>query len=130
MIDIKYLAVYLPYGVNYKVTQVDDVEVMYTLKILDADVNHFQSKLLLKPMSEIDDHQIGLLNVIKDITGNPRPVWAMVKDMILERPIMYGNYYDRWPHGIFQFLIQNHYDVFGLIDQDLAIPLPKNEEEE
>ena len=127
-LEIKHLAPYLPYRLKY----VDSNNNIVDLKAIDNDI-HFvnfgwgdakeysEIKPILRPLSEFDNSEY--IGLIRDYVLNKN--WCDA----------YDDYFEIWfddmtnvhklvlqaPYCIFQYFLENHFDVFGLIEQNLAI---------
>lgn len=117
--ELKHLAPYLPYRLNCLVPFTSHGKVIEPLvgvkhnefyvggKIIDVDVWDF--KPILRPLSDLTKEELknqGFETHIDYLThekGNP--IFA--------------------PYQMVKYLFSQHFDVFGLIDQDLAIDINK-----
>jgi len=115
-LELKHIAPYLPYGLNGRYTlsevitlsagQKDEVR----NKILAPDCVPFflsNCKPILRPMSDLDTDD---------------DAWFHKKTSI-EYVIEFNSVLDDLDYSTVQLMIANRYDVFGLIDQGLAIDI-------
>jgi len=123
-LELKHLAPYLPYGLkvgkhfeNEFFSEEMDVSTMMSL------FNDTRKKPILRPL--IDLTVCGNSeNIFKDLSDK-----AYLKGMSDENwddfcsQIRMEKGYDLIPHWIYQDLIKNHFDVFGLIEKGLAIDI-------
>jgi hypothetical protein len=119
-LELKHLAAYLPYNMRY----LDNKNKIVDLKSIDNDVHlinfgwgdakqYSEIKPILRPLSDLD----------KEITHdgktfNPK----FVIDMAFPSERM-GLNPAIWSHRVVKKLHEWHFDVFGLIEQGLAIDI-------
>jgi len=131
-LELKHLTPYLPYGLKAVSTQ-DIQGVLYKeinlterfFSMPTAILTNF--KIILRPFSDLT----------KEITVNnedfvPYEHSTFVEAIIANEYLKYlceakaDLSEDRWiPYSVVQLLFEWHFDVFGLIDQDLAIDINK-----
>ena len=108
-LELKHLAPYLLYGLNFYVEHKNGSRLDNWIMNVDTNLRQiivFQNKPILKPLSELEDY---FQEVNKPYNY---PDFGH-----MERSILSG-------HASFEFvneLIQDHYDVFGLIEKGLAV---------
>jgi hypothetical protein len=137
-LELKHLASYLPYGV--KVIHEDEIkeihgiindEIYLSYNDIGTDNNYCFAEdiiLILRPLSQLtteiehNGEKFVPINVIRkfglghvDFITTEREGW--IED--------YGNegWISRLPYGILEFLLSLHFDIYGLIDKNLAIEL-------
>ena len=134
-IELKYLAPYLPYvlkviniemyenGFRTKHCIKNLVLSPYNLEIGLKDIDGVKEKPILYPISDFGDKDN--LREVHEFIGLGN--WCEA----------YDNYFDAWfndacsirklvlqaPQEVFNYFIANHFDVFGLIDEGLAISM-------
>ena len=121
---IEYFAAYLPYGVRLS-TSVFHNE-LYPLTIeeglfwnrgmtIQDSVNN-NAKLILKPLHEVDLQDFVDENQFKMSDALYQYISAFDDDVSNQDVIVMSA-----PYIIFQWLLKNHYDVFGLIEKGIAV---------
>jgi len=116
-LESKHLAPYLPYGlkvllVNHK--SLDGKEHIFNMNSINVDViKGTIRKPILRPLSDL----AGEIERLKKLSSfSIDEGW--IEDCISK--ISPADILD-FPFGIVQFLFENHFDVFGLIEKGLAI---------
>ena len=123
-IELKHLTPYLPYGLVWSVSEVDDNRPYnreMTLLNIRELIGYTQRKPILRPLSDLTE-------TIEH--GNERftPSFRIDENCSKGDEPNYQSLIDdpRWCHSlpnyIHVYLLQWHFDVFGLIDKGLAIP--------
>ena len=111
-LELKHLAPYLPYGLKILSKYKNDVEgIVYLMGIenIETIITHDSRKPILRPLS--------------DLTIEFKDDFRFT-----ERAITIHKYgLNHWLKGlrfdIVEFLFENHFDVFGLIEKGLAIDI-------
>lgn len=124
MLELKHLAPYLPYGLRIKE---DNCEFEMTGSFLDEWFNWgepMKGKPILRPLSDL---RSGVLNCIQyrntDIEIDTHNLAWTVQDNEVYYPA--GDYeipFDLW-YGNYEKLLSEHYDIFRLIEKNLAIDI-------
>lgn len=128
-LELKHLAPYLPYGLkcSYRGGNVSELSFDY---LSDFGCDYF--KPILRPLSDLlkEGLYIGHLN-IETITDESYPV-DYEEDNIKDLDVYLENWIESksndyhvnfLPHGLVNELISEHFDVFGLINNGLAIDI-------
>lgn len=139
-LEVKHLAPYLPYGLQLQYVVrgiVEKVGTMVTInhnenethptkiRISMGDGEHiWMFKPILKPLSKLTKRELqdncnsDGINFVVDILINKEntKAAALLKLVSSKEPSV-----EDIPLGIANYLFKNHYDVFGLIEQDLAV---------
>ena len=117
-LELKHIAPYFPFKMKYKNTKNDNI---YTMRSLSSEINmvdfgwgdamELQEVIpIFKPMSELTENEAkdghymsGFSNygALQILTNNP----------------LLGHYF------MVTYLLENHYDIFGLIEKGLAIDI-------
>ena len=154
-IELKHLAPYLPYKLKMlhydkkKVLNAGQGSSVHWVGITHA-LNHQENiKPLLHPLSRLTEENFWkpLLQLLID-RGIYKKQWADGHDnydaRIIEKPfgkifklqnhddwvlILSFNEIDRCKTIVFNWLVENHFDVFGLIDKGLAEPIELNDKD-
>jgi hypothetical protein len=136
-ITLKELAPYLPYGAQYKSgygnirkLNLSSVVKLYAYKKIDC-------KIILRPLSDLTkgnrseegdsyldelDHMYGDCVSTFEISKNNELLYFTAKDEVSQTET--HTYTERsMPWYLMEFLLQRHFDVFGLIDKGLAIDI-------
>lgn len=139
-LELKHIAPYLPYGINVKTRVNTRFSKIIIEKITGTDLDQLGIfkiyKPILRPLSDLE----------KEIEHGERFVPILkLKELFLDNTLNYGlsiwgwvgfwNDYNQIPmfltgeimpechYGIFEFLLEYHFDVFGLIEKGLAIDI-------
>lgn len=124
-LELNHLAAYLPYGLrlsvikNYSIGDgfwqqkgnEADLEAAY----LNVQLTH--CKPILRPLSDLVIDE----NLIEDFIGLGN--WCNAYDEYIDHWYPDSSYAKKAPYVIFEYFLANHYDVFGLIDNGLAIDI-------
>jgi hypothetical protein len=134
-ITLKELSAYLPYGLKVQTIygEVETMELLGENDILtDGDEYSFVSiKPILRPISEIDTYimhkgkKVNVLNTMCDYwecewNGVTNEFELPFKNLTIEFSC------NELPYMLVDILLEYHFDVFGLIDDNLAIPVTKD----
>jgi hypothetical protein len=128
-LDLKHLAPYLPYGLDVKTDKYGVTKLLAVSKIhlyidfLYYRISYDKVKPILRPLSNFGDsddtrkvHEFIGLGKWCDFYDEYFRVWfddlENVDKLILQAP-----------YEIFNYFLANHFDVFGLIEQGLAISI-------
>ncbi len=106
-IESKHLAAYLPYKVQMYMEPLDSRKVTpYTLvgSYIDTAID-FQNRPILKPLFAIPQEIVDMSPY-----NNHDELIEAIEDQLC-------------PHNIWRVCVANHFDVFGLIEQGLAIDI-------
>ena len=145
-LELKHLAPYLPYGLNWFCLDIDsrEFECLPTIKLLDlvdgtfeiggmdVNINELPNpngltiKPILRPLSDllIKGELNPEFNTITSVHFNPDYNDDLVKTV--EDFINYDNQLKLYfPFEFWQLLFKHHFDVFGLIEKGLAIDINK-----
>jgi len=120
-LELKHLAHYLPYGLKMYWENLDGSKIdPWTLRPDSlSTVLDFQNKPILRPLSDLwSDHAIeGHRDELSewDIERIEEAI-AFIKVGLIHISLV-----DKLSFETVQFLISKHYDIFGLIDKNLAI---------
>jgi hypothetical protein len=127
-LELKHITPYLPYRlkgvVNGWVLLVSGIDKPYTLseviiKFLneksDEPIQNF--KPILKPLSDLRDNKDFIRKFGGDNPNNLRMCNLDIDDLI-NNGLEFETYY-----GYYEWLIENHFDVFRLIENNLAIDI-------
>ena len=130
---LKHLAPYLPYGLeimNYNGEAKPIVKKLESLRTFTGALAHPKSKPILRPLIDLtkDKNFIDFCDE-EIICGS----WRFKYDEILiniettEKNVFLlvnsGEVADECPLLFYNWLLQNHYDIFGLIEKGLAIDI-------
>jgi len=143
-LTIKELAPYLPYGlkvafiVRYEIRRIAtlsslyDIENYYDIKLSigHSDSEHiWMFKPLLRPLSQLTEEieHNGEKFVPKDKIPNYTKVDENGTLYILVDGTQWQSNPLRWDYETVNWLISLHFDVFGLIDRGLALPIDGKE---
>lgn len=108
-LELKHFAPYLPYELKYK-----DIPEGYTkertldIHTIDWALNH--GKLILRPMEDIFKEEFYYKLQNQDDLYE-------IEDAIKNDTVLYLGY------DLILFLVSNHFDIFGLIEEGLAIDI-------
>ena len=117
-LELRHLAPYLPYGLKCQWFRTED-QTLVTNELNITDYywligrQHFQP--ILRPMSDFKP-------------GEGASTWAIEVDKMFNYNVYMLSGYshvktERYPYVVFNYLIENHFDVFDLIDKGLAIDI-------
>lgn len=123
-LELKYITPYLPYGLHIKHDEgacliicgafkkhTRDDYFTYSLLNWDKDIKSDEAKPILRPMSDFWDTSKSWMQQVLDI-DNSIEFWSGEFD----NPC-------NLPYVCFEVLIRNHFDVFDLLSQNLAISI-------
>jgi hypothetical protein len=116
-LELKHLASYLPYGLKFKDSYADDVSI-YTLS--SNQLSHWESGHIkpflpiLRPLSQLT----------QEIEHNGERFVPM--DLLAEDSCFYfdNKFVLAQPYWVIEKLLEWHFDIYGLIDNNLAIQKP------
>lgn len=110
--ELKYFATYLPYGVKVRNEMwPNSIQVLNTINITRfISYEAHKTKLILKAISTENENCISENDLSETKCHSRLRLIAMVKTNSLY-------------HFKFEYLVSQHYDVFGLIDAGLAIDI-------
>ncbi len=132
-LELRHFAAYLPFGLKFRISEG---------KIFNLNANHIfnnhtgnykgldrGAKIILRPLSDLTKEiEVGgeMFVPIKEfmilygggLTEKGKPIWE--SDFVAN--IMYS-YYGSLSYGVMEKLFEWHFDVFGLIEQELAIDI-------
>jgi hypothetical protein len=113
-LELKHLSAYLPYGVRTNIGRYSETNVELDLGFLISyEIDAF--KPILRPLSELVIDE----KLIEDFIGLGN--WCNAYDEYIDHWYPDASYAQQAPYVIFEYFLVNHYDVFGLIENDLAI---------
>ena len=128
-LELKHLAPYLPYGLNYqRINRFGEIE---TELLEGKSLNDFyvkDIKPILRPLSDLTEALKDIYRFASNVEIKQYDYVLYVdyylmdekfNDNIYRRPFNF----DGCPQGIYKQLIEHHFDVFGLIDKGLAIDI-------
>ena len=133
-IELKHLAPYLPYGLKGK--EFAESEKMYELTIIQTNAkykfiwnlvdNHLANsridcKPILRPLSDLNTFKP------KSLLGRTTFEWSYYET---KEHLITSIKTQKVNHNIWQFLLEHHFDVFGLIEKGLAIDINKINEQD
>jgi hypothetical protein len=126
-LELKHLAPYLPYGLKslgYYPNGGQNIQEVTTLNVLNLLDFDSRRQPILRPLSDLTEHKDGFiqLKVIRDMNLGHVDYITNERDHWISE---YGidGFINKMPHGIFQKLIEWHFDLFNLIPQGLAIDI-------
>ena len=111
-LELKHLAPYLPYGLSIKnsIGKVIELTVMDFCYHLDKGF-----KPILRPLSDLKEGDFGEYLIEEFYTLDfEKQILRILED---------NRWVNQCDYLLIQLLIENHYDVFGLIDKGLAIDI-------
>lgn len=120
-LDFRHLAPYLPYGLKVMHT---DWNAQLTMTITGSGNNDLSiedvaeyAKPILRPMSDLIQHRIFSIigNSYENVSAHANGHIGFYIDDRYEYDVKY------YPYEVVEMLLENHFDVFGLIGQSLAI---------
>lgn len=125
-LEIKHLSVYLPYGLKFKTNT--GWCTLLTINYDDNLINESYEetydlkdiKPILRPLSDLYKEDLNYLvnNHSTDWFADTNNEY-LINDY-LEKENLH-HYIEFLPFGLVQWFIENHYDIFGLIEKGLAI---------
>ena len=128
-LTIKELAPYLPYGLKIRMFLYNfgDCEITMGLKNIEPDKIFNKDLEQLPPTEPLKEVGISvvlsdsfikpILRPLSDLTTNAFIFKKDLEHIKLHNEVITMRYY------VVEYLFQNHYDVFGLIEQNLAIDI-------
>jgi hypothetical protein len=120
-LEVKHLAPYLPYGLKmYTKAGVWDLVVYkaqaeYKYGVMIGEAMNCGVKPILRPLSELKFSKDFILKFGGDNPNNLKMCKLDIDDLV-NNGLEFETYY-----GYYEWLLENHFDVFGLIDKGLAI---------
>jgi len=130
-LELKYLATYIPYNLKilHSANKVDTMASITNLAIhttIGHTLNHFaflEFKLILKPISFLKKDKEVLDNLAKKLSEAKTSIYGFEssKKWILE--VIKDEDATALPFFLTELLISQHYDVFGLIEEGLAVDM-------
>ena len=130
-LELKHIAPYLPYGLKVIINGSDKITRMLVLNsVLFKNQIEIQTvwgtygdmgfKPILRPLSDLTDpewrNKIYYFNLgCTDWVTKERETWV--------KEYKHDGWLNRVPYGIVVFLLENHFDIFGLIEKGLAIDI-------
>ena len=134
-LELKHLVGYLPYGLKFRVN-LSDVQENYnnelrefTLTTANLDLLlGYGGKPILRPLSDLTKEIDGVvhLDIIKEIYPNVPNFYSLLRTKTLDLFALCDTIVE---YCVVQYLFQHHFDVFSLIDNNLAIDINKIENE-
>jgi hypothetical protein len=131
-ITLKELAAYLPYNAKARIYSVDNTSAILKLTtdfIYSWELHDFKIKPILRPITDVENdiiHNGKTVNVLDIMNGFWGVEWLGATEEF-ELPEVYGRNIilspEDLPYDLFQVLLEYHFDVFGLIEDNLAIPV-------
>lgn len=118
--ELKHASAYLPYGVQIEVTDIcidlmggETKEETYITTLDTRELDYFKEdmKLILHPLSDLTkeiEH-----NGKKFVPTKALSIWDLQGITVIDIPHI--------PVNLYELLLKWHFDVFGLIEQNLAI---------
>lgn len=124
-LELKYLSAYLPYKVYLLMSDGKTKLPMNGIKddnvfVFDgysSTIKISKAKPILRPLSDLIIDE----DIIEDFIGIGN--WCNAYDEYLDSWYPDASYAKEAPYAIFEYFLTNHYDVFGLIDNGLAIDI-------
>jgi hypothetical protein len=123
-LELKHLAPYLPYGLKFYDNNIKECSTLFSIDFNDkyfsclADDNYevynsdeYDYKPILRPLSDLT----------KEIEVNGKK-FIPIQETDIDIPFT-SNYYFLVAYGDVEKLLQFHFDVFGLIEKELAIDI-------
>jgi hypothetical protein len=127
-LEIKHVVPYLPYGLEVLVENYNGLKWKQKVTI-ENYVNYFDKKYInqnikilnpiLRPLSDFQEEQIEEIKAF--LNQNWCEVYDEFFDELFEHDWRMHIIILMCPYEILQWFFKNHYDVFGLIEDDLAI---------
>jgi len=121
-LEIKHLLPYLPYGLKVKhASRLGNTKKEATLTLSDYNwlKNQTYFKPILEPLSSFQEEHIEEIKEFLD--QNWCEVYDDFFDALFEHDWLMHTRILMCPYEILQWFFKNHYDVYGLIEDDLAI---------
>jgi hypothetical protein len=126
-LELKHLAPYLPYGINItkddwgKIFKLDNNGT--TLNCVGIDyVLNVKAKPILRPIADLYDLLYKeFSNYKKGIKYNEKLVDLFCYENIRTEELLSDIDLSKLPYECIEFMFRNHYDFFGLIENNLAI---------
>lgn len=149
-LEIKHLAPYLPYGLNWYIEGMQGPEIMTMIGLSNGHVIFSQMDLEIMDSLDLDEHSAlnphkpalrPLSDLTKEIEHNGKKycvmsLWYSVPIKDEENYKLYGTIPDYWKtvinvmtrmkfidYGFVKIMFEHHFDVFGLIDSGLALDI-------
>lgn len=125
-LELKHLVGYLPYGLKSYVEYdghklIKDINVNNVMCIVDSEV---LSKPILRPLSGFERYFSKLFDEDIDVRTFLNEGFITKENQFEDIADMIDNYkIEWWPHGVIQLALKHHFDIFGLIEQGLAIDI-------
>ena len=128
-LELNHLAPYLPYGLEFYGHRKDWALPENNAMVLcpvDLDGRWQEIKPILRPLSDLPKAIEEIYRFASNVEVKQYEYSLFVdyylmgekfNDSIYQRPFNFGG----CPQGIYQQLIENHFDVFGLIESGLAV---------
>ena len=120
-LTIKHLAPYLPYGLKVKWKHCEDDSPVFEFKIRHLEdvgkSDRYQIKPILRPLSDLTNTQGN--HFVVDHISSSREMTDKLIHVIETNKFRYTQL-KCWQ---FEKLVENHFDVFGLIEKGLAIDI-------
>jgi len=116
---------YLPYGLMLDINGKDYRLDMYDMPFVAVDINKaidLNAKPLLRPMNESAEYEV---NKILEFYCNTSEYRFYYKTGFCNMDMLnLGDFTCEYlPYKLIQALLSNHYDIFNLIGQGLALPI-------
>jgi len=131
-LELKHLAPYLPYKLNYFIDFEDGDVAVYEmigmfndsgeiyLDRYETDLDSKNCKPILRPLSDLYNKK-EYIEEIRDTQNNDTLLWG-VNGFTGDLTVVLA--YDKdLTYHVLEYLFKNHFDVFGLIEQGLAIDI-------
>ena len=135
-LELKHLSPYLPYGLKIKYLLTDSIQIEQVIGLgidfvltTEDDYSLESIKPILRPLSDLDNEVF--IESVSDFEFIPCEVfedhisgWCDAYNEWWN--LQYPNFLqmmDSCPYEVMQQLLEWHFDVFGLIDQNLAIDI-------
>lgn len=126
-LELKHLAPYLPYGlkIHWKTSKKTSIVMMKPSNILDVEIYTTNFKPILRPIEDLtkeierNGRKYSLDSIIfpKDEYSDDFTRKVAIEELKLSNAI----HHITTPYSIVEVLLKHHFDVFGLIEQGLAI---------
>ena len=130
-ITLKELAAYLPYNAKARIYGVDNTSAILKLTtdfIYSWELHDFKIKPILRPITDVENdiiHNGKTVNVLDIMNGFWGLEWFGATEKfelhVYGRNIILSA--EDLPYDLVQVLLSYHFDVFGLISDNLAIPV-------
>lgn len=126
-LELKHLAPYLPYGLKCEIITVTD-------NIMIEKLTGFENRMsdyAIFGNVKNGTNGVGIFGHCKLLFSSVKPILRPLSDLAKEieviNPICFKwvqlNDLNEIKLDTYNFLVKNHYDIFGLIDQNLAISI-------